>query len=364
MKNQEFIPIYTPFVAKNQRKYILECIDTNWISSRGRFVDLFEERLQDRLKVKNVLSVFNGSVSLMLILKGLGIGAGDEVITQSLTYAATVSSILNVGATPVLIDSNEQFQMNIDLVEQAITPKTKAVMVAQLYGDSPGLLRLKQICNDNCIHLVEDSAECFGSKSVGRAIGSFGVASSFSFFGNKVVTTGEGGCVCTDDDELAHSMRLLKSQSHIGGFKHKGPGYNFRMTNIQAAIGVAQLEHLDEIISKKKTIADFYRKNLDESIGRVIPQINSSEWMPLFTLPETKDYLKFHIRTKEEGVDIRPCFPPIHQMQGFDFNRGSTLEVCERIHAKGFNLPSGPGLTKAQLKRVVSTVNKVIKEVD
>ena len=365
MKNQQFIPIYTPFVAKNQKKYVSECIDSNWISSRGKYVERFEEEISDILGVKETISVFNGSVSLMLILRSLGIGHGDEVITQSLTYAATVSSIINVGATPVLIDSTEDFQMDISLIEGAITKKTKAVMVAQLYGDSPNMKKLKKICKKNGIELIEDSAECFASFEEEGAIGSFGIASSFSFFGNKVITTGEGGCVCTNDSELARQMRMIKSQNHIGGFRHAGPGYNFRMTNIQAAIGVAQLEHLYEILRAKRNIANFYRDNLDPSIKKVVPKIaSSSEWMPLFVLPDTKNYLKFHTRMQEEAVDVRPCFPPIHGMKGFKTKKGSKLDTCVKIYPKAFNLPSGPGLTKKQLKRVVNTVNTIINEVD
>lgn len=364
MSKKEFIPIYTPFVAKNQKKYVIDCMDSNWISSRGKYVEQFEDRVSDIIGVEETISVFNGSVSLMLILKALGIGKGDEVITQSLTYAATVSSIQNVGATPVLIDSDDNFQMDISLVEGAITKKTKAVMVAQLYGDAPDMIKLRDICTKYGIVLIEDSAECFGSKASRGSIGSFGIASSFSFFGNKVITTGEGGCVCTDDPELARHMRMLKSQNHIGGFRHAGPGYNFRMTNIQAAIGVAQLEHLDEIIEKKKEIAEFYRKELDPGVRRVVPKVDSSEWMPLFSLPSSKNYLKFHTRMHEEGVDLRPCFPPVHGMKGFKVKKGSRFDNCVRLYPKAFNLPSGPGLTKNQLERVTETVNKIIEEVD
>jgi perosamine synthetase len=368
MKNKEFIPIYSPFIAKNQKKYVLDCLDTNWISSRGNYIDLFEKAISDVVGVKEVIAVFNGSVSLMLILSGLGIGYGDEVITQSLTYAATVSSIQNVGATPVLIDSTDSFQMDISLVERTITKKTKAVMVAQLYGDSPNMERLVKICRKNSIHLIEDSAECFGcyskSSAGNKALGSFGIANSFSFFGNKVITTGEGGCVCTNDINLARRLRMLRSQSHIGGFRHAGPGFNFRMTNIQAAIGVAQLEHLKDVILKKKKIANYYRKNLHPSIRRIVPSVDSSEWLPLFSLPDSKNYLKFHTRLHEEGIDLRPAFPPIHGMKGFKVRIGSKMDTCTRIYSKAFNLPSGPGLTAEQLKRIVNTVNIIIEEVD
>ena len=375
----DFIPIYIPTVAKNQKKYVNECLDTNWISSRGKYVTLFEEQLKDYLQVKNVITCCNGSVSLMLILKGLGISPRDEVITQSLTYVATVSSILNIGATPVLVDSDRTYQMDVTRVKKAITSKTKAIIVAQLYGDSCLLFPLLKLCKEEGIMLIEDSAECFGCnhdatyhfesdayKSLAQTpkqrLGTFGDASSFSFFGNKVITTGEGGCVCTDNNELADKIRLLKTQSHIGGFKHIGPGYNFRMTNIQAAIGVAQLEDLEYILERKKFIAEYYRSNLSDVMGKIIPNsfIESSEWMPFFKLPKTITYSKFHDELiKEYGIDTRPCFTPIHLMEGFDKCKVKEVNYCEKIYQSGFNLPSYPDLTDKQLKYIVDSVNKV-----
>lgn len=360
----DFIPIYQPKVCKNQKKYVVDCLDSNWISSRGKYIDLFEERLQEYLGVDHVITCSNGSVSLILILKALNIGPGDEVVTQSLTYAATVSSILNVGATPVLIDSTSNYQMNIESTKKAITKKTKAVMVAQLYGDSCDLDKLSKICKENNIYLIEDSAECFGcnwKKNI--KIGSLGVASSFSFFGNKTITTGEGGCVATNNKELADKMRLLKSQNHIGSFKHKGPGYNFRMTNPQAAVGLAQLEEIDSIIKRKKDLADYYRENLSSKIGRVVPSIESSEWMPLFTLPDTITYMKFATLCREKGIDTRPCFTPIHVMEGFKIKVKKPMSVCEKIFKTGFNLPSYPDLTQEDLRYIVTEVNQIVEVV-
>jgi perosamine synthetase len=369
----EFIPIYQPTVTTNQRKYVLDCLDTNWISSRGDYINKFEEAVADFLGVNHVVTTCNGSVSLILALTALGIGHKDEVITQSLTYAATVSSIINVGATPVLIDSCEDFQMNLELVEKAITKKTKAVIIAQLYGDSPDILRLKKLCDSHDIALIEDSAECFGClyektdphgymniRTDGKKVGSLGIASSFSFFGNKTITTGEGGCVCTNDSELANKFRLLKSQSHVGGFKHHGPGFNFRMTNIQAAIGLAQFEDLKKITKRKLKIADYYRTELSPCIQRVIPRTDSTEWMPLFVLPKTIRYVKFNAELRSKGIDSRPCFTPIHLMEGFKYRRGSQLKVCEKIYKYGFNLPSYPDLTDQQLEHIVQQVNEVV----
>ena len=356
------IPIYEPFKAKNQKKYVLDCINSNWISSKGSYIDKFEKALQDYLGVKHVITVFNGSVSLMLILKALDIGHGDEVITPSLTYAATVSSINNVGATAVLVDSDNDFQM-IQQFENSLSATTRAIMIPQLYGGSPNIVSFKERCKKNSIHLIEDSAEVFGSTFLDKKLGSFGIASSFSFFGNKTITTGEGGCVCTDDDHLAERMRLLKNQSHIGGFVHNGPGYNFRMTNIQAAIGLAQLEEIDGIIAKKKKIAAYYRKHLTRNVTRVMPdvRVNSAEWMPLFMLPPDMTYLSFYEEMRKMGIDTRPAFKPVHLMSGFNTVCRDTLANAERIYGRGFNLPSYPGLKKKQLKYICDTVNKIVK---
>lgn len=356
-----FIPVYQPFVAANQKAYVNDCLDSNWISSQGKYIEQFEKSVAEYLKVRNVIAVCNGSVSLSLILAGLGIQQGDHVIVQSLTYAATVSSIYFAGAESQLIGSDNRLQMNLDQIEAAITPSTKAIMVAQLYGDAPDMRRLQKICQEKKIHLIEDSAEAFGCWTEGQAIGTFGIASSFSFFGNKTITTGEGGVVCTNDDQLARKMRLLRSQSHIGGFRHNGPGFNFRITNLAAAIGCAQMEHLSEIIGKKKALAQFYRNNLHQDVVRIVPQLDSSEWMPVFLLPDYISYERFHEGMKELGVDTRPVFCPIHLMGGFNCNRPVDLSSTE-IYNRGFNLPSFPDLTERQLQYIVESANKVLNQ--
>lgn len=361
------IPIYEPFKAKNQKKYVLDCINSNWISSRGNYIDKFEKSLANYLGIEHAITTFNGSVSLMLILRSLEIGYGDQVLTPSLTYAATISSINNVGATAILVDSDENFQMTTENLKKYITSKTRAILLPQLYGSSPDMNFFTKFCKDENIYLIEDSAEVFGCEFNKQKLGSFGRASSFSFFGNKTITTGEGGCVCTNDDELAEKMRLIKNQNHVGGFIHNGPGYNFRMTNIQAAIGLAQLEQVDEIIKKKKEIARYYRENLSYKISIPLPNIavNSAEWMPLFILPKGMDYLKFNDEMCKVGIDTRPVFKPIHLMEGFNISIASgnnyTLDIAEHIYKRGFNLPSFPYLKKKQLKYICDNVNKIVE---
>lgn len=358
-----FIPIYEPFKAKNQKRYVLDCVNSNWISSKGSYIDKFEKALQDYLGVKHAITVCNGSVSLMLIMRAMDIGMGDYVITPSLTYAATVSSINNVGAHALLVDSDDSFQM-IEDIENAFNDHCKAVLIPQLYGSAPNMDYFLNLCKRKGVPLIEDSAEVFGCEYNGKKLGSLGAASSFSFFGNKTITTGEGGCVCTNDDSLAEKMRLIKNQSHIGGFDHNGPGYNFRMTNIQAAIGLAQLEQIDEIVTKKLAIAKYYRKHLTHKITIPFPNIavKSTEWMPLFILPKGIPYLKFYEEMRNMGIDTRPAFKPVHLMKGFNAGVRGSVATAEAIYGRGFNLPSYPDLKKKQLKYICDTVNKIVED--
>lgn len=363
MKKQ-FIPIYEPYKAKNQRKYVMDCINSNWISSRGEYIDKFEKTLANYIGVKHVITTFNGSVSLMLILKALNIGYGDYVLVPSLTYAATISAINLVGATAILIDSDNNFQMTTTNINNYCRIKPKAILVPQLYGDAPDMAIIKKYCKSHNIYLIEDSAESFGCKYREKMIGSIGIAASFSFFGNKIITTGEGGCVCTNDNSLAIKMRLLKNQSHIGGFIHDGPGFNFRMTNIQAAIGLAQFEDLNYIVKRKREIAQYYRENLSKDIKKIIPSIYSTEWMPLFSLPKTINYVKFSSLLRNKLIDTRPAFTPIHLMSGFNFVLHGSLKNSESIYKQGFNLPSYPDLTNGQLKYICEEVNAAVEVIE
>ena len=359
---EKFIPVYEPYKAKNQKKYVLDCLDTNMLTFRGKYVDLFEKKLASYLNTKNVITTFNGSVSLYLMMYSLGIKPNDEVITCSLTYAATVSQLNLLGAIAVFVDSDDNLQMNLSQIERSITKKTRAVLVPELYADAPNMLELVKLCKKHDLLLLEDSAEAFACKSGGKYIGTFGTASSFSFFANKCITGGELGCVCTDDDKLADKMRLFKNQSHIGGFIHNGPGTNFRPTNIQCAIALAQLEDIDIILKEKKRVANYYRKNLDSKIERIMPKLNvSSEWMPVFAFdPEAMTYMKFSGACKEAGIDTRPIFTPMHLMKNFKWKTKVSLENSERVYKNKFNLPSHPDLTNLQLKEIVDIVNKVI----
>jgi len=363
------IPVYKPYVAKNQRKYVMDCVDTNWISSRGSYIDKFERALESYLQVPHAITTFNGSVSLSLIMRCLRSQFEEEqevlVGVPTLTYAATVSAIQNEKRmTPVFLDVDGDLQLNITEEDMA---KIHVLIVPQLYGNCPDMARIKDLCEKYLVHLVEDSAEVFGSRFNGQQLGTIGIAGSYSFFGNKVITTGEGGAIVTSNSYLAKIARHLKNQAHFGNFMHDGPGFNYRMTNIQAAIGLAQLEEIETIIHKKKVVAEVYRDKIKKlDIETPVLKCDSSEWMPLFFLPEGLSANDLEIFMREQGVETRPVFKPMrHLMERVNINpiRWWGHNVYRDIgdkYLRGFNLPSYPDLKHEELVYIVDCLERFL----
>lgn len=371
-----FIPIYIPFEAKNQKKYLLNCIDTNFYSWRGKYVEECEKAIADYLGVNHFLLTFNGSVSLVLALAALDLGCltnkKEKIIaTNNLTYAATVLSINNVGATPFALDCTSDLQIDLNQVRNLLsTNSIDALLVAELYGDSPDIVALKQMCKESNTLLIEDSAEVFGCEfTKGKKLGTFGDVSSFSFFPNKVIgSAGEGGGLATNNTELYNKMQLMRGQGWLGnGFEHQGPiAFNFRPTNLQAAVLLAQLEEIEYIIEKKQYIANRYREELHPSITKLIPKIyKSSEWLPVFMLPDKINFSEFQLNLKQSGIDTRPVFTPMSLLNNIlpsERKWNLTLKKSETIYKKGFNLPAYPDLTDKELTYIISTVNTVIEK--
>lgn len=361
------IPIYTPWIATNQKKYVNECLDSNWISSRGEFVERFEEDLSKYLNVKHVLTVSNGTVSLQLILAALGIGYGDEVLVPELTYAACFSAIHWSGAkiVPLPPDDNGQCISDSFELKKYIKKNTKALLLPHLYGNCGDIEKIRDFCDLNRIYLIEDAAEAFGCSFNNKKLGTFGVAGSFSFFSNKVITTGEGGAIITDNSFLYERMKLMRSQSHVSDFYHPMPGFNFRMTNIQAAIGCAQLEDIDEIVRRKKAIADFYRTALFGHVTYFENNCDSTEWMPLF-IHNRYFYDTIKRKLYDKGIDTRPCFNSIRSMSSNDsdilWNLEKTFlsnDFLKNIKPKAFNLPCYPSITNKELMTIVEEVRNI-----
>lgn len=262
---EELLPVYRPDLSGNERAYVLECIDTSWISSIGVFIERFEHAIADFTGARHAIAVCNGTVALHLALHCLDLGPGDEVIVPSFTYIASVNTIAQTGARPVFAESRrEDWLLDPDDVARRITKRTKAIMPVHLYGVPCDMLALQTIADRHGIALIEDCAEALGTTIGGRHVGRWSRAATFSFFGNKTVTTGEGGMVITDDDKLALRLRQVKGQgqSMTRRYWHEVAGFNYRMTNIAAAIGTAQMERIGPILRRKREIVAQYRSKL------------------------------------------------------------------------------------------------------
>jgi len=358
------IPVYRPYLNGNEKKYVLDCLDSTWISSKGKYVEEFESKFSMYVGSKYATSVCNGTVALHLALLTLGIGYGDEVIVPTLTYIASVNAIRYTGATPVFVDSESSFwQIDPVDVRRKITTKTKAVMAVHLYGHSCDMDILKEICNENDLFLIEDCAEAIGSEYKGSKVGTFGDISTFSFFGNKTITTGEGGMVVTNNPTLNDRAVHFKGQglAKYREYWHDIIGYNYRMTNVCAAIGLAQLEQVDLIIKKKQSVVEMYKKYLSSKVEFHNQDDNTfhSYWM--FTIlapdPSLRDIIRGHLR--DSGVETRPMFYPVHTMPMYDDNF-QKYPVAENLAWRGINLPSFPDLKESEIFFICDIVNSAV----
>lgn len=358
------IPVYTPSLSGNEVKYATDAVQSGWISSLGEYVDRFETAIRQVTGAKHAIALCNGSVALHLGLHCLDVGPGDEVIVPTFTYIASVNAITLSGAKPVFVDVQEDdWLLDPAAAERAITPKTKAIMPVDLYSavHSP---KITALARDRGLHLLADCAEVFGTTIDGRHAGLDADVATFSFFGNKTVTTGEGGAVITSDDALAARMRKVKGQgqSLTRRYWHDEVGFNYRMTNIAAAIGVAQIERLDAILERKRAIAALYRAELSNSgvsFQLTPPEVRSGEWLVSLLLPAGVDRDLVMAHLAEEGIDTRPVFYCAHHMPMYA--TGQSLPIAEGIAARGISLPSYPDLTDDQVLRVASSFKSAIR---
>ncbi len=361
------IPIYQPSLSGNEKKYVNECLDTNWISAKGRFGPEFEHKFAEYIGINHATTVSNGTVALHLALVVLGVGPGDEVIVPTLTYIASVNAIVYTGATPVFVDSLPcTWQMDPEDVERKVTPKTKAIMAVHLYGHPCDMDTLVKVAKKHSLFLVEDCAEAFGSLYKTKHVGCFGDISTFSFFGNKTITTGEGGMVVTNDETLHERTIHFKGQglAKYREYWHDIIGYNYRMTNVCAAIGLAQLEQADVFISKKRQIAQWYKEGLNGvpvEFHNEIANVKHSYWMCsiLVKNPELRDKLREHMANA--GIETRPLFYPVHTMPMYS-GQFQKHKVAESLGWRGINLPSWPGLSLEQVQYICGKIKNYLLE--
>ncbi|MDO8848044.1 MAG: DegT/DnrJ/EryC1/StrS family aminotransferase [Coriobacteriia bacterium] len=360
------IPVYRPFIGATEKAYVADAVESTWISSKGAYLQRFEEGFAAFISAGHAVATCNGTVSLHLILEALGLGAGDEVIVPTLTYVASVNAITYTGATPVFVDS-DPVHWNLDPADVAakITPRTKAIMVVHLYGHPADMDPILALGREHGIPVIEDAAEAHGAEYRGRRVGAMGLAGSFSFFGNKIITTGEGGMVVSNDAEFAERCRHLRGQgvSPTRTYWHDVVGFNYRMTNIAAAIGVAQLERVDDVIETKRRLAHRYVEALADveslTLPPEMPWARSVYWMvSVLVEPSLRDPLMAYL--KERGIETRPFFYPAHTLPMYETS--SRFPVAERLGASGINLPSFPELTDAEIDEVCAGIRGFMAE--
>lgn len=358
MKTKNYIPVYEPYISANQRNYVLDALDSNWISSKGKYVDQFEDSFKQYIDIKHAISCSNGTVALHLSLLALSIKKGDEILVPSFTYIASVNCIAYCQARPVFVDSDAQtLQIDLDDVKRKLTARTKAIIVPHLYGYCGEIEEIKKFCDENAVFLIEDCAESLGTEINGKKLGSFGDIATFSFFGNKTVTTGEGGMVVTNNDKLADLVFRYKTQGLEKNkeYMHDIVGYNYRMTNIQAAIGCAQLEEISEILKNKTRVFNKYFEHLNDldiAFPVELKGLKCSYWMVtlIFRNEETKD--KVRSKLKLEGIETRPAFPLVHTMKAYrNIGRVDNLTI-ERISKAAINVPSYPALRDEDIENI------------
>lgn len=368
----KFIPIAQPDLSGNEKKYLLDCLDSTWISSRGEYIDKFEKGFAYFIGSKYAVSTSNGTTALHLALVGLGIGNGDEVILPDLTFIASANTVKYTGAVPVFVDVEED-SWNIDpeKIESKITGKTKAIMVVHLYGHPANMERIGEIAQKHHLLVIEDAAEAHGAEikigNLWKKVGSIGNAGCFSFYANKIITTGEGGMITTDDEKLAQKMRIYRDHGQTPGrrYYHEVIGFNYRMTNIQASIGLAQLERIEKFLVKKKQIATWYDKYLKGIEGIILYKekslVHSVNWLySLLVIPPfplNRDELTEFMSKYQ--IETRPFFYPLHMLPLY--KSGDKYPNAQKIAKSGLSLPSGVSLSEKEIKFISNVIRMKAK---
>ena len=368
--DKRHIPVAAPVFAGNEKQYVNDCLDTTWISSAGKYISAFEESFARFCNVKHAIAVMNGTVALHLPMLALNIGTGDEVIIPTFTYVATANCVTYTGATPIFVDS-EPRTWNIDpeKIEAAITPRTKAIIVVHVYGHPTDMRPILDLARKHHLYVIEDAAEAHGAQYHSQVVGGIGDIGTFSFFGNKIITCGEGGMITTNDDSLAAKMRQLKGQGVDPDRRYwfTMVGYNYRMTNIQAALGLAQLEKVDWHLAQRRRVAETYRahlgKNPDLYLQPELPDCTNSYWMTSLMLGDglpARDLVMQ--RMAEHGIETRPFFPPMHVLPIYqNLADGKSFPIADKVSSRGLNLPSSGNLSDEDITFICNCLMDAVK---
>jgi perosamine synthetase len=363
---RRIIPVCEPALEGNETRYVLDCLNTGWISSAGKYIPLFEQAFGHKVGCEYGIACVSGTTAIHLILAALGLGPGDEVIIPTFTMIATAYAVSYTGARPVLVDSERKtWNMDIAQVEARITDRTKAIVVVHTYGHPVDMDAVLEIARRHNLYVVEDAAEAHGATYKGRLVGSLGDAAAFSFYANKIITTGEGGMVTTNDPELAETVRTLRDHafSKERHFWHKYMGYSFRMTNLQAAIGLAQTEQMDDFVTRRRENASQYTSLLQDVPGLTLPVeepwAENVFWMYGMVVGDAFGLTRDELRRclAEDGIETRTFFIPMHLQPVYYANyRGERYPVAEDLCRRGLYLPSASSLTRQEIEFVVQGV--------
>lgn len=362
------IPVLEPLLGEDELNNVIEAVKSSWISSQGKFIGEFEEGFANYHQVKHAIATSNGTTALHLALKSLGIGKGDEVIVPTLTFAATANAVLYCNAEPVFVDSHPEYWcMDPDNLEDKVTSRTKAIIPVHLYGHPCDMDPIMDVAEDHHLYVVEDAAEAHGALYKGKKVGTFGDISCYSFYGNKIITTGEGGMCITSDETLESKMRILRDHGMNTNrrYWHDVIGFNYRMTNLQAAIGVAQLQKLDQFIAKKRENASYYHRMLKDlrddgliSLHPEMPWAKCVYWIYCILIEDEFNLKRDGIINElmKKGIDTRPFFYPITIMKPY---KKVSLPHAEELSRKGLSLPSSLNLDFEDISKITDTLKKV-----
>ncbi len=362
------IPVCEPTLGDNEKKYVTECLDSNWISSAGRFITEFEKAFAKACNVKYGIACANGTVALHLALAAMDIGPGDEVIIPTFTMIATINAVAYTGATPVLVDSEPRtWNMDVSQAADKITAKTKAIIPVHTYGHPVDMTPLMELAEKHGLWVLEDAAEAHGAEYRGMRAGGLGHAAAFSFYANKNITTGEGGMITTNNEKLAALCRNLRDHAFSSErhFWHKYQGFNYRMTNLQAAVGLAQTERLNELVAARRRNAALYNQLLNDIPGIITPpeakDVKNVYWMYSVMVADefgmTRDELRRFLA--QEGIETRTFFIPMHfQPIYYQQFKGQRFPVAEDLCRRGFYYPSASSLTAREIRYIVAATRR------
>jgi len=359
------VPVAEPDIGKDELKNVMEAVKSGWVSSKGPFIEEFEKKFSNYVGLKDGIATSNGTTALHLALAALGIGREDKVLVPSLAFVAVANAVMYTGAEPIFLESHPKYWcIDPSRIKEKIDNQTKAIIIVHLYGHPCDIDEIMRIAKDHRLYIIEDCAEAHGAEYKGKKVGSFGIINCFSFYGNKIITTGEGGMCLTNNGELASKMRILRDHGMIPDKKywHDVIGFNYRMTNLQAALGVAQLKKIDFLIDKKRQIATAYKRLLQDldavTPAPEMPWAKNVYWLYSVLVKKAfRDKIIEHL--KRQGIEARPFFHPIHILP--PYKRSLTLPVAEELSATGLNLPSGSRLSENQIEEVVKSLREALE---